>query len=643
VSQRPTRSTRVLILYCEEGDGHAAAARSLAGALEAIGVTVIVEDALRRGLGRLIPFFSRDAYHWQVRFLRWSYGFEYLLFTHVAPARAVARWGMALFGSRPLRRLIASHGPDLVVSTHPIVTNVIGHLRRRGRLVVPTVATITDFGVHALWAHRGVDLHLVMHERALGAVERVAGKGSARAVRAIVAPPFRSPLPKRAARRALGLPEVGAVAVISGGGWGVGEIPRAAQAALEVPGLAVVCLSGRNESLRHRLEATFAGESRVRVVPFTSRMPAVLAAADVLVDATVGVTCLEALSVGCPVVVFGAPPGHSRENAGALRALGLAETPRSSNELTAALRRIGEAEQRLDPLPDRDDAVDAILSAWLRVRPIVRRRRRALPVAAAAALMLVLTGWTVASPTPYPVVARAFDLGPLAQVNTPTSQVAVIVVVTAAQMPQLERLLNRAGAHASFAVYQSPAATTVQTVEANGDRLLPALASGGAVDAFRTGTRLRRLARALDLHGRFQYLAPSSGDTLADYLAARAVGATPVVGTAWDAARGRVLRPGSIVVLDMHGAPLGQSLAALLKTLAGCGLRPVPLDELLVSARTWRTGAARERASAPPLVRSRDRTSAASCQPDVGHHSRASSGASATGTIVVSAKTSGAT
>src|SRR5207253_4743409 len=218
-------------------------------------------------------------------------GLEYLLFTRIAPARAFARRGLAFFGSRPLLRMIRSFDPDLIVSTHPSTTNVLGRLRRRGRLSVPVVATVTDFGVHPLWAHRGVDLHLVMHERCVAPVERVAGTGSARVAAPIVAPAFLRARARAEARRALGLPQGGPVALVSGGGWGVGDVEGAVEAALRVPELPVVCLSGKNEVLHARLEHVFGSEPRVRIVPFTDRMSELLAAADVLVDASVGVTC----------------------------------------------------------------------------------------------------------------------------------------------------------------------------------------------------------------------------------------------------------------------------------------------------------------------------------------------------------------
>ncbi len=47
----------------------------------------------------------------------------------------------------------------------------------------------------------------------------------------------------------------------------------------------------------------------MRVLGFTDRMPEVLAAADVLVHSTGGVTCLEARAAGTPVVSYGLPVG----------------------------------------------------------------------------------------------------------------------------------------------------------------------------------------------------------------------------------------------------------------------------------------------------------------------------------------------
>jgi UDP-N-acetylglucosamine:LPS N-acetylglucosamine transferase len=628
---------RVLILFCEEGEGHASAARVLERDLAERGADVVVVDAMKRGLGRLVPLISRDAYRLQVRRLRWSYGLEYFLFTRVPPARWLGRRGLCAFASRPLRRLIRSVEPDIVVSTHPAVTNVLGFLRRRGRLDLPVVATITDLGVHPLWSHRGIDLHLVMHDAAVPSVEKVAGRGSAAVVAPIVAREFGSEVERSAARLALGFPVGRPLVLVSGGGWGVGSLERVAEAALAVDGSTVVCLVGRNELLRRRLERDFAGEERLHVVAFTTRMPEYLAAADVLVDSSVGVTCLEALRAGCAVVACGAPPGHSRDNARALARLGLAVVARAPEELPETLSTIlaatdGRGPSRLAPAPT---AAEKILGAEPRVQP--RQRRRVLPATAAAMLgALVLAGWTFASPTPYRVVAGMLDLGELTRVGTQNPEVAVIVVAPAQRIPELARKLGNERVRVSFAVGSPPGAAARRAVAASRDQLLPDLTVGGARGVLHARTRLLRLRHALGLGSRFYYLAPP-GFTIGDYVAARTAGGLPV------AASARVQR-GSILVVRLSGRYDDRAVTAAVSSLEARGLRAVPLSELLASrAITRPTGSTVASAAAPPPVASRPSTRPAVRSGEPGHHSWASTGASATGMNVVRAKTSGAT
>ena len=87
--------------------------------------------------------------------------------------------------------------------------------------------------------------------------------------------------------------------VVSGGGWGVGDIAGAVGEFTRVPEVSsIVCLAGHNEQLGAKLRAMFAEEPRVHVYGFTDKMPDLLAAADVLVHSTGGVTCLEAKATG---------------------------------------------------------------------------------------------------------------------------------------------------------------------------------------------------------------------------------------------------------------------------------------------------------------------------------------------------------
>jgi processive 1,2-diacylglycerol beta-glucosyltransferase len=623
---------RVLILFCEEGEGHASAARVLERELAQRGAEVVVVDAMQGALGRFVPLVSRDAYHLQTRLLRWSYGIEYFLFTRVPPTRWLGRRGLSTFAARPLRRLIRRVDPDIVVSTHPAVTNVLGFLRSRSRrrLELPVVATITDLGVHALWAHPGIDLHLVMHDAVVPDVEAVAGKGSAAVVAPIVAPEFGRNAAREDARATLGFPPERPLVLVSGGGWGVGALDRVTEAALAAGGATVVCLTGRNELLRRRLERRFANETRLHLVPFTTRMPEYLAAADLLVDASVGVTCLEALQAGCAVIACGTPPGHSRDNARALARLGLAQVASTPRELPAILASVLGGAAVSAELPSAPAAADAILGAQPRTLP--SSRRRLVPAVAAASLgALVLAGWTFASPMPYPVVARVLDLEEMTGVQTQAPDVAVVAVVPTPRLAQLAGRLAAERIHVSFAVATPPSSRAQRIVVARGDELLPDLTVGGARGLLHARTRLLQLRQALGLGGRFYYLAPP-GFSVGDYVAARTAGGLPL-------ASSRLVAPGSIVVV--YGE---RAVTALVSSLGRRGLRAVTLSELLASRpKTRPTGSTVASASAPPPVARMPMTSPAVRSGEVGHHSCASSGARATGTKVVSASTSGAT
>ncbi len=639
---------RVLVLYCEEGQGHASAASALEWELAIeTGAEVIAWDAFKGGLGRLIPFFSRDLYRVQVRKLRWTYGLEYLFFARFAPGRALARWGLALFGSRPLARLVRSFDPELIVSTHPAVTNVLGRLRIRRRVSIPVVATITDFGVHRLWAHRGVDLHLVMHDRCTAAVERVAGRDSVRTARPIVASSFRAAVDRDDARRALGLPASGPVVLISGGGWGVGDVVGAVEATLALPDVTVVCLSGRNEVLHSALRRRYARTGRVRIVAFTQQMSTYLAAADALVDATVGVTCLEALTVGCGIIVYGVPPGHSRHNAKTMSSLGLARSARSPGEFHAALEAILSEGSDVRPrLEDAPTAASLIVGAQPRELP--RASRRGATLAAAAASSLVLAGWTFASPTTYPILERTLDLKSLSRVSTHSPDVAVVVEPGNRPTMVVARELVRRGVHATFATASLPVAGLERRLRALDDDLLPLMTSTSPTELLGESRLLRRLRQGLGLSGNFYYLPPQRGFTLAEYLAARRVGGEPVraveLAPLQDTEALTSLVPGAVIVVtaDAAGDPAGAD--ALARRLSERGLRGVSLSRLVASAlRTRAKGADNDSVTAPAATTSSPNATPARRCGDDDHPSPTSTGASATGTNVVRAKTSGAT
>ena len=72
---------------------------------------------------------------------------------------------------------------------------------------------------------------------------------------------------------------------------------------------------------------------------FTDRMGDVLAASDALIHSSAGLTVLEAIIRGCPVISYGFGYGHVRASNAALERFGLAQVARNEADLGPALER----------------------------------------------------------------------------------------------------------------------------------------------------------------------------------------------------------------------------------------------------------------------------------------------------------------
>ena len=588
-AKRDSTRKRVLVLTAPVGEGHVAAARAIVAELEDedAELEVVLVNALD-GIGRVLRFILCDLYRWQFGHMARLYGLFYRLLERSSFCRGIGQLALVSFGSRPLLRMIERIDPDIIVSTHPPITCVLGHLRRRDRIREPVIATITDLDGLGFWVHPGVDLHLVIHESCIAQVERLAGPGSARCARPLLAPAFREPKTRAQARRALELPEAGAIAIVSGGGWGVGKLEEATRAALEIGDLSVICLAGRSESARQQLERAFTAEARVSVWGFTDRMSDLLAAADALVHSTGGVTVLEALASDCPVIAYGAPPGHARLTAKALVKHGLGHLALSPEELAASLRSV------LEHPPITAKAASSAPSCARLVlettpRPTAERPLRARMVrrAALTTAALMLPIWAFSADLPYGLAASTFDAAPLDVVSTPQADVGLVISASPQLVPELVTKLHRQNAHASFAFSAPVDSGLLRSLARAHDEPLPALGSGRVTGWLHTRDHLNDLFAALRVRGVHYYLA-SDELTFGQYLLARGQGALPISGSHFSSGSpvpSRGLYRGEVIVLELDKRPAQANAAIddLLTSLARNGLRGVSVEQLLDS------------------------------------------------------------
>ncbi|MDX6688584.1 MAG: processive 1,2-diacylglycerol beta-glucosyltransferase [Solirubrobacteraceae bacterium] len=352
----------VLIFSASIGAGHDMPAAVLEGELRARGATAEVVDSLDV-MGPVIKQIVAGASSLDTKAGSLVFEAGYVIGVRFEFVRRRLSSLVELLARRRMRAFLASHPAAVIVSTYPITTELLGRMRLRGWLTTPTVAAITDLAALKGWAHRGIDLHLAIHPESEPEIRAIAGPGGpVEAVHGFSDLGFTRPPERATARRELGLPADGRIVVVSGGGWGVGDLQGATDAALNAGAATVVALIGHNEDAKQRLEAAYAGDERVQVWGFTDRMVALLAAADILVHATAGLTVLEAMMCGCRVISYGWAYGHIRTNNRAYERLGMVTVARNRAALDRALDAAVAAPPLPPDVPQLPNAADLVLS-----------------------------------------------------------------------------------------------------------------------------------------------------------------------------------------------------------------------------------------------------------------------------------------
>jgi UDP-glucose 4-epimerase len=579
-----SKPRQVLIISADIGEGHDLPARAVAREFhdEDPDAQVSIVNGLP-AMGWVLTRMLRENSAFMFRWVPWWFDFQYRLFMYLAPTRWLARTLLRLFGSRGLMRLIRAHDPDLIISTYPGVTAVLGELRLRRRLGVPCYSSITDLAGLHFWAHPGIDLHFITHPESAEEVERIAGPGSVRWAKPPTSPSFLAARSRGDARRALSLPAEGKVIAVSGGGWGVGDLLGATRAALAAhPDATVLCLCGRNDKLRARVAKRLPGEPRLRLMGFTDRMGDVLAASDALIHSSAGLTVLEAIIRGCPVISYGFGYGHVRASNRALERFGLAQVARSETELVPALERA--LAHRPDPDPSfarRPSTASLILSDDRRATTLPAWRLRLVRGTITAASTVGIAAWTLTTGASYSLVSHIVHIRPVTSVQTSRPEVGVLVDARTAQVADLAPTLSREGMHVTFALAR-PSSGLAQSIFDNSDQAIPLLSGGGLVRWLGTGEQLRDLCAPLGLHHHFVYAStgPSVGQSwLAHTAGGRLVAGAVLLDDQGDLGR---LHAGDVVeVRPTRGADVTMLLGELRSQLRSDGLSGVPVGQLL--------------------------------------------------------------
>lgn len=362
-AKRPIRRdgpARVLIISASMGAGHDGAARNLADQLRADGHTAEVRDFLESGPLR-IGSALRRGYEFELKHVPGAYDATYRFWYRAPWLCPLVAWLVTFLTRRRVLRWVSDLGPSVVVSTYPLATLCLGRLRDTGRLPVPVVNFITDFGVHPLWVHSGVDLNLAIHDLPADVARRRSGRPTVACGPAVSERFSPEALPDRAeARYRFGLTEDQKAVLIVAGSWGIGNLDTTWTAISGDGRFLPVVVCGRDHRLQQHVaglaaagadrEAPSGAAAAVEpgvsveslVIGWTDEMPGLMAACDALVENAGGLTSLEAMRAGLPVVSFDPIAGHGKENTAAMDAAGVSRFATDRRRLAETLAEVTE-------------------------------------------------------------------------------------------------------------------------------------------------------------------------------------------------------------------------------------------------------------------------------------------------------------
>lgn len=308
------KKPHILFLFSDTGGGHRSAAEAIVEALELEFGEVLTTEMLD------FLAFAPPPYNQLPRFYPemvkvpelWGAGYK------ISDGRPQARVMTSTF--YPLvrhtaRKLVREHPADMLVSVHPLGNSFF--LRALGKNRPPFITVVTDMvTTHALWYDKRADLILVPTEMARQrALNYHMSPEKVRVAGQPVAERYCAPTgDKNELRTRLGWPQDKFVALMVGGGDGMGPLAEMARAIDESGldlGLAIV--TGRNAKLRAELQ-TRNWDNPAYIYGFTKDLPEMMRAADVLITKAGPGTIAEGLIAGLPVILFSKLPGQEDGN-----------------------------------------------------------------------------------------------------------------------------------------------------------------------------------------------------------------------------------------------------------------------------------------------------------------------------------------
>lgn len=327
--------SRIFIFTAATGAGHNLAARSIAQVLSEHGHEADIYDAFKESSSMLDRLMS-NGYKQMIEYIPKFYEQMYNRLNRGVHLRESVFAMLSKFMNPDIVPLIQEKKPDLLISTHPFITQILGIMREHSAYDVPVLAFVTDYKAHKVYVHDCIDAYVVGSEYTR---DTLIEKG----VPAEHVFPYGIPIRKEfiddSPRSRVRREGLHGTILLMAGSLGTRQMERAFSALMQAKEpfkLVVVC--GNNDKVRHTIEAmknSFNTDKVVEIYGFVDNIPQLMDEADAIISKPGGLTSTEAIVKNIPMIIPYYYPGQEEENADYLVESGMALKVDKIKELTA--------------------------------------------------------------------------------------------------------------------------------------------------------------------------------------------------------------------------------------------------------------------------------------------------------------------
>lgn len=241
--------------------------------------------------------------------------------------------------SRKLSKLLSDFQPDVIICTHPFPAEALSTMKRKGKINIPIINTLTDYTIHPSWINKEVDYYILpseifVHEFQYWGIPQE----KARFFGIPVDQKFSVPQDRKSLCQKLDVANT-FTALITGGGLGLGNITETLNHLFTYEmDIQILVITGKNEDLYHYLSQL--NRPNLKTYGYVNNMDELMGVSDVIITKPGGITVTECLNKELPIIINWSIPGQEERNTEFILNNGLGMIATSPNSLMSCINSL---------------------------------------------------------------------------------------------------------------------------------------------------------------------------------------------------------------------------------------------------------------------------------------------------------------